>query len=207
MARDFIRLSTAAIAAVALIALVPVHAHQAAGVAGVWKLNVAESNNPNGPDPSTAPRPSAPRGGGRGEDMTGGAASAGAGAQAISQLSAEEKGRINKMLALLNKAATSLEIIVEGNDVTIKQDGTGFPKQNADGKKFELRNPQIGEVDIKIKIDAKGMTREVHTQDDLKVVENYTLSADGKQMTVTVKPSQPVMKIADAKIKRIYYRQ
>ena len=35
----------------------------------------------------------------------------------------------------------------------------------------------------------------------------YTLSADGKQMIVTVKPSQPVMKIEDAKIKRVYYRQ
>jgi hypothetical protein len=56
-------------------------------------------------------------------------------------------------------------------------------------------------------VDAKGMTREVTTQDDLKVVETYTLSADGKQLTVTVKPSQPVMKIEDAKIKRVYYRQ
>jgi len=26
-------------------------------------------------------------------------------------------------------------------------------------------------------------------------------------MTVTMKPSQPVMKIEDAKIKRVYYRQ
>ena len=51
------------------------------------------------------------------------------------------------------------------------------------------------------------MTREISTQDGLKVVETYTLSADGKQLTVTVKPSQPVMKIEDAKIKRVYYRQ
>jgi hypothetical protein len=201
-----LRLSAVGIAAFLISSIVSVQAHQAAGVAGVWKLNVAESNNPNGPDPA-ASRPATPPRGGGGQDMTGGAASQGAGAQAISQLSPEEKSRINRMLTLLNKAATTLEIVVDGNDVTIKQDGTGFPKQNADGKKFELRNPQIGEVDIKIKIDNKGMTREVHTQDDLKVVENYTLSADGKQLTVTVKPSQPVMKIPDGKIKRVYYRQ
>ena len=57
------------------------------------------------------------------------------------------------------------------------------------------------------KIDAKGMTREVVTQDDLKVVETYALSADGKQLVVTLKASQPVMKIEDAKIKRVYDRQ
>lgn len=178
------------------------HAPQAAGVAGTWKLNEAESNNPNGPAPQ-GPKERRPD---AGKDMTGGASKSAA-PQAVSELSAEEKSRITKMLGLFNKAAQSLEIVVEGNEMTIKQDGTGFPKQNADGKKFALRNPQIGEVDIKIKVDAKGMTREVTTQDDLKVVENYTLSADGKQLIVTVKPSQPVMKIEDAKIKRVYYRQ
>lgn len=138
--------------------------------------------------------------------MTGGASRSAAPQQA-SELSNEEKARINKMLGLFNHAAQTLEIIVEGTDMTIKQDGTGFPKQNADGKKFALRNPQIGEVDIKIKVDAKGMTREVTTQEDLKIVENYALSADGKMLTVTMKASQPVMKIEDAKVKRVYYRQ
>ena len=187
----------------------PVRAHQS-GVAGVWKLNEAESNNPNGPAPAPAGvggRRSGGGGGGKEKDMTGGAANQGPGAQAISELSPEEKSRIARMLGLMNRAAQTLEIIVDGHDVTIKQDGTGFPKQNADGKKFQLKNPQIGEVDIKIKVDAKGMSREISTQDDLKVVENYSLSADGKQMTVTVKPSQPVMKIEDAKNKRVYYRQ
>ena len=111
------------------------------------------------------------------------------------------------MLGLMYKAAQSLEIVLDGGDCVIKQDGSGFQKQNCDGKKFELANPQIGKVSIKIKIDPKGMTREITTQDDLKIVETYTLSADGKQMVVTLKPSQPVMKIEDAKIKRVYYRQ
>ncbi len=70
-----------------------------------------------------------------------------------------------------------------------------------------LKNPKVGEVDIKVKIDNKGMTREISTQEDLKVVENYVVSADGKQLTVTVKESHPVMKIEDMKIKRVYYRQ
>lgn len=199
-----ILLSISALALVALVASSTLSAHtpQAAGVAGIWKLNEAESNNPNGPAPQ-GPKERRPD---AGKDMTGGAARSAA-PQAISELSAEEKSRINKMLGLFHKAAQTLEIIVEGNDMTIKQDGTGFPKQNADGKKFALRNPQIGEVDIKIKVDAKGMTREVTTQEDLKIVENYTLSADGKMMTVTMKASQPVMKIEDAKVKRVYYRQ
>ncbi|MEI6244047.1 MAG: hypothetical protein WCQ64_03280, partial [Acidobacteriota bacterium] len=35
-------------------AAVSVSAHQAPSVAGTWKLNVAESNNPNGPAPAPA---------------------------------------------------------------------------------------------------------------------------------------------------------
>jgi hypothetical protein len=181
-ARTFLTSALAVLVALSAAA-VPAAAHQAAGVAGVWKLNEAESNNPNG------------------------AAGRGAGAQQVSQLTAEETARINRMLSALNKAAQTLEIVVEGNDMTIKQDGSGFPKQSADGKKAPLANAQLGKIEIKIKVDAKGMTREVTTQDDLKVVETYALSADGKQLTVTVKPSQPVMKIEDAKIKRVYYRQ
>lgn len=202
MTRRILLSASFAICAAIASSTVFAHAPQAAGVAGTWKLNEAESNNPNGPAPQ-GPKERRPD---AGKDMTGGAAKSAA-PQAVSELSAEEKSRINKMLGLFNKAAQSLEIIVEGNEMTIKQDGTGFPKQNADGKKFALRNPQIGEVDIKIKVDAKGMTREVTTQEDLKIVENYTLSADGKTMTVTMKASQPVMKIEDAKVKRVYYRQ
>ena len=127
--------------------------------------------------------------------------------QERSQLSPEETQRIRTMLNLMNKAAQTLEIVLDNKDITIKQDGTGFPKQNAEGKKSVLKNPQIGEVDLKVKIDSKGMTREVGTEDDLKVVETYTLSADGKQLTVTLKASHPVMKIDDAKIKRVYDRQ
>ena len=209
-------LSISSISSIAVFAIIacssaPLSARQS-GVAGIWKLNEAESNNPNGPAPAarSGGGRGGQRGGGRGGDnldATGGAARAGAGAQAMSELSPEEKGRINQMLGLMYKAAGTLEIVLDGADCIIKQDGSGFPKQNCDGKKSPLRNPQIGEVDIKIKADAKGMTREISTQDGLKVVETYTLSADGKQMTVTVKPSQPVMKIEDAKIKRVYYRQ
>lgn len=199
--RILISISSLALAA---LFVAPIRAHQAAGVAGIWKLNEAESNNPNGPGPA-GPKEKRPD---AGKDMTGGAARSSA-PQAASELSPEEKSRINKMLSLMYKAAQTVEVVLDGGDCQIKQDNSGFPKQNCDGKKPKapLVNPQIGEVDIKIKIDAKGMTREISTQDGLKVVETYTLSADGKQMTVTMKPSQPVMKIEDAKIKRVYYRQ
>jgi hypothetical protein len=165
--------------------------------------------NPNGPAPAApAARPGGGGGGrGRGDnfDATGGA-SRGQNATP-SELSKEETARIDMMLKLTNKAANVLEIALDGKDITIKQDGSGFPTQAADGKKNTLKNPQIGEVDIKVKIDNKGMTREITTQEDLKVVETYTLSADGKQLTVTVKESHPVKKIDDPKIKRVYNRQ
>jgi len=214
MRRTLFGLLSLAFVAFMFSAVASLSAHQS-GVAGTWKLNEAESNNPNGPAPAqrgggNRGGGSARGGGGRGGDTfdaTGGAARAGAGAQAASELSPEEKGRINQMLGLMYKAAATLEIVADGADCIIKQDGTGFPKQNCDGKKFQLANPQVGKVEIKIKIDNKGMTREIATQDDLKVVENYALSADGKQLVVTVKPSQPVMKIDDAKIKRVYYKQ
>ena len=198
--------SSLVIVAFLVSAAAPVRAHQA-GVAGIWKLNEAQSNNPNGLPPGQK-APAKPKGMGSEKDMTGGASKSSA-PQAISELSPEEKSRINRMLGLMDKAAQTVEIVIDGGDCTIKQDNSGFPKQNCDGKnsKTPLVNPQIGKVEIKIKIDAKGMTREISTQDDLKVVETYTLSADGKQLTVTVKTSQPVMKIEDAKIKRVYDRQ
>lgn len=195
-------------------------ARQAPAVAGTWKLDEAASTNPNGPATAAAAAPAGRRGGGdsggatpppvrggRGDnfDATGGAAK-GQNATA-SELSPEERQRIKAMLTFVNKAAGVLEIIADGKDVQIKQDGAGFPKQTSDGKKSSLKNPQIGEVDIKVKIDNKGMTREISTQEDLKIVETYALSADGKQLTVTVKESHPVMKIEDPKIKRIYNRQ
>jgi hypothetical protein len=188
------------------VAAASIGARQAPAIAGSWKLNEASSNNPNGmPDAPAARRGGGGGGGGKGTsvDVTGGSRPN----QDVSQLSPEETKRIKMMLGLLNKAAQVLDVVIEGNEVTIKQDGGGFPKQTFDGKKSVLKNPQIGEVDIKVKIDAKGMTREVVTQDDLKVVETYALSADGKQLVVTLKASQPVMKIEDAKIKRVYDRQ
>ncbi len=204
-----------ATAALLLLASASAGARQAASVAGTWKLNEAESNNPNGPAPAA---PAARRGGGSGGGATGGGRGGGgnfdatggaakAPNQAVSELSPEEKTRINMMLSLSNKAAAVLEIIVDAGTIAIKQDGGGFPKQSADGKKNTLKNPQVGEIDIKVKLDNKGMTREISTQEDLKIVENYVLSADGKQLTVTIKESHPVMKIEDMKIKRVYYRQ
>ena len=189
-----------------------VAAYQAPSVSGTWKLNEAASNNPNGPAPAargdragggSGAAQGGRRGGGSNIDVTGGSTVK----PLTSELSPEETARIKMMLGLSNRAANVLDINVEGNDVTIKQDGGGFPKQSADGKKSVLKNPQVGEINIKIKIDAKGMTREINTQEDLKIVENYVLSADGKQLTVTVKESHPVMKIEDMKIKRVYDRQ
>lgn len=204
--------SSVLIVASLLFAATSLSARQAPGIAGTWKLDEAASTNPNGPAAAAPAGAGAPRGGGAGAgkradnfDATGGAAK-GQNATA-SELSPEEKQRIKAMLTFVNKAASVLEIVADGKDVQIKQDNSGFPKQSSDGKKSVLKNPQVGEVDIKVKIDNKGMTREISTQEDLKIVETYALSADGKQLTVTVKESHPVMKIDDPKIKRVYNKQ
>ena len=211
--RSSLKTFTLVTAALVVFAAASIAARQAApGVAGTWKLNEAESNNPNGP----APAAGGDRKGGGGAASAGGRGAKGAsidvtGGSTVQSLatpiSPEEQARIKMMLSLTDKAATVLEIVVEGSEVTIKQDGGGFPKQSSDGKKNVLKNPKVGEVNIKVKIDAKGMTREITTQEDLKIVENYVLSADGKKLTVTVKESHPVQKIEDMKIKRIYERQ
>ena len=209
MKRTTVLLVTTAFVAFAAVSLA---AHQATALAGTWKLNDAASTNPNGPAPAGAGDRrgggAAASGGGRGGgnfDATGGAA--GRPNQAASELTPEEKARVNMMLRVTNKAASLLEILTDGKDIVIKQDGSGFPKQSSDGKKNVLKNPQFGEIEIKVHVDSKGLTREISTQDDLKIVESYALSADGKQLVVTIKESHPVQKIDDPKIKRVYDKQ
>ena len=133
--RRAIALSSIALSAFLLSNVTPLAAHQS-GVAGTWKLNEAESNNPNGPAPGAAKPPQKPKGGEK--DMTGGASKSSA-PQAASELSPEEKTRIAKMLGLMNKAAGTLDIALDGGDCVIKQDGSGFPKQNCDFRRHRGR--------------------------------------------------------------------
>ena len=57
-------------AAFLISAVAPVHAHQA-GVAGTWKLNKAQNNNPNGLPPGQN-APAKPQNAGGEKDMTDG---------------------------------------------------------------------------------------------------------------------------------------
>ena len=69
--RILVSIFSVAVFAFVASSVAPVRAHQT-GVAGIWKLNEAESNNPNGL-PLSQGGPAKPKGLGTEKDMTGGA--------------------------------------------------------------------------------------------------------------------------------------
>ena len=59
---------------------------------------------------------------------------------------------------------------------------------------------------MRAKWNGKALQREIETKESLKVVEEYTVSADGKQLTVTVKTSNIMVRMVNVEIKRVYDR-
>jgi hypothetical protein len=165
----------------------------AAALSGGWKLNVAASVNPNGPE-----RPAAAAGrGGRGNVVGGG------------DLGKEELQRFNTHMAMFRKAPALLGIQATAKDVMLAYDpdpakGMMF-KYTTDGKKSVMNTP-AGPIDIKVKWNGKTLRREAETRESLKVVEEYTPSADGKQLTVTVDVSNIMVRMEKVEIKRVYDR-
>jgi hypothetical protein len=60
---------------------------------------------------------------------------------------------------------------------------------------------------FKVKWDKTKLVREIETPDSLKIVEEYVLSPDGKQLFVTLKASSRMQRVPDPKIRRVYDRQ
>jgi hypothetical protein len=186
-------------------------------LSGVWKLNVAASTNPDGPAPAAPARGARGGGGdagGGGDQGSGGGDEGGGGGSRVrsaegGELGADEMRRFNASKALFFKAPPMMGIQSTATDFKIILD----PEKNAgyqhklDGKKQTLPTP-AGPADFKAKWDGMKLRREAETKESLHVVEDYSLSSDGRQLIVTVKAdSRMVRAVQTGDIKRIYDRQ
>lgn len=172
----------------------------AAALTGGWKLNMDASVNPNGPD-----GPGAVARGGRG----GSDSRTGVGPPPGGDLGREELQRFNMHLAMFRQAPPLLGIKATDKEVVLLYDpdpakGPVF-KHTTDNKKSTLAT-QAGPVEIRAKWNGKVLRREIETRESLKVVEDYTVSADGKQLTVTVKTSNIMVRMQNVEITRVYDR-
>ena len=124
-------------------------------------------------------------------------------------LGKEELQRFNAHLALFRKAPPLLGIKATAKDVLLVYDpdpakGLTF-KYTTDNKKSVMTTP-AGPVDIKVKWNGKTLRREAETKESLKVIEEYTPSADGKQLVVTVATTNIMVRMDKVEIKRVYDR-
>ena len=85
-----------------------------------------------------------------------------------------------------------------------------FWKHTTDDKKANVPTPW-GQMEARVKWNGDTLHREMvmHNAGDFKVVEEYKLSPDGKQLIVTLKTTStmsPTPKIQQVDIKRVYDR-
>jgi hypothetical protein len=190
----------ALVAGLALLGAAIVHETAAArqgdvpAMSGVWKLNAEASTNPNGPAPRQAAR--GQRGGGDGEDVGG-------------NLGKEEMARFTNMKKMFFSAPPMMGIQATATDFKMLLDPEkklGYAHKT-DNKKQTVATP-AGPADFKVRWDGQKLRREVDTPDTLHVIEEYSLSSDGKQLIVTVKAdSRMVFNVQNGDIKRVYDRQ
>ena len=186
---------------------------------GVWKLNVEASTNPNGPPPK-APAPGrrgggegggggAQAGGGGGGGGDDGAPSRSATGDTGGSLNRDELARFNGSKTFFFTAPPMMGIQATPTEFKMLLDPEkkmGFAHQT-DNKKQTLATP-AGPADFKVKWDGKKLRREVETKETLHLVEEYSLSPDGKQLIVTVKAdSRMVFNVQNGDIRRVYDRQ
>ena len=163
-------------------------------LSGVWKLNAEASTNPNGPPPRPAAR--GQRGGGDGEDAGG-------------NLGKEEMARFSNMKKMFFTAPPMMGIQATATDFKMLLDPEkklGYAHKT-DNQKQTVATP-AGPADFRVRWDGTKLRREVDTPDTLHVVEEYSLSPDGKQLIITVKAdSRMVFNVQNGDIRRVYDRQ
>lgn len=183
-------------------------------LSGVWKLNVDASTNPNGPPAARGGGGRRGGGGGGGGSASGGGGGGGEGGgpangQEASTLSPQEQQRFNAIKAMAWKAPEMMAIQATPTDFKMMLDPAtkaGFAHKT-DNKKQTLEVPG-GPADFKVKWDGKKLRREYETKDSFKCVEEYSLSADGQQLIVTVKADSGMVRNTQVgDIKRVYDRQ
>lgn len=190
----------------------------AAQLSGVWKLNAAASTNPDGPPPAARGGSRRSGGGGGGGGSTSGGGGGGGGdeggggapaGQSATTLTPAEQKHYEALKAMVFKAPPMMALEATPTDFKMLLDpATKFGyAHKADNKKQSVVTP-AGPADFKVKWDGKKMRREFETNDAFKCVEEYSLSADGSQLIVTVKAdSGMVRNVQTVEIKRVYDRQ
>ena len=153
-------------------------------------------------------------GGGGGGDAGGGGGGGGKAATADSNMSKEENQRLQVTLAGFRQAPLMMGLQSTPGNVLIAFDpdpskGKAW-KHTTDDKKSTVPTPW-GPMEAKVKWDGQTLHREMvmHNAGDFKVVEEYKLSPDGKQLIVTLKTTavmSPTPRIQQVEIKRVYER-
>ncbi len=209
------------------------------GMNGTWKLNADASTNPNGPPaPQGAARRGGGSGGaagGGGGDTTGGGGGGGdtggggggggdtgggggasrAAATTSANMDPVENQRLQATLAGFRQAPPVIGLQASPGTVIIGFDPDPAKgklwKHTTDDKKTTVPTPW-GPMDAKVKWDGQTLHREMvmNNAGGFKVVEDYKLSPDGKQLIVTLKTTSvmsPTPKIQQVDIKRVYDKQ
>ena len=207
------RSATAVPAAIGLLvwAFAPARAAQqnVPAMSGVWKLNVEASTNPNGPEPARGGAPARGRsGGGSGtavDETSGGPTRSAEGGS----LGADEQRRFNATKALFFHAPEMMGLEATATDFRLLLDPVkklGY-QHKTDNKKQSITTAG-GPADFKVKWDGSKLRREIETPDTLHIVEEYSISPDGKQLIVTDKAdSRMVRNVQTGDIRRVYDRQ
>jgi len=168
-------------------------------------------------------------GGGGGGDMGGGGGDSGGGgggrggggglggnaSTAGSDMGAEENARLQRALAGFRQAPPMMAFKTDPGTIIIAWDPDPSKgkmwKHTTDDKKATVPTPW-GPMETKVKWDGQKLHRELvmNNAGGFKVVEEYQLSADGKQLIETLKTSSvmtPTPRIQQVENKRVYDRQ
>lgn len=193
---------------------------QVPAMTGVWKLDVEASENPNGADrPTGCANPMRAGGEGRdrgfgsggsvgGSDTAGGVALPGASGAAGGALGPAEMARFCNMLNQFYVAPEMMGLQVTQTDfMQLLNPETKFGYMHKTDNKSQDLNTPGGAGEFKVKWDKTKIVREINTEDSLKMIEAFELSADGSQLIVTLEASSRMVRVPDPKIRRVYDRQ
>ena len=122
-------------------------------------------------------------------------------------LGREELARFTAQIMMFHTAPPLLGIRATAQEVLLATDpdpAKGMIYKHAtDNKKMTLPTA-AGPIDFKVKWDKNVLHREINTKESLKLVEDYTVSADGKRLTVTIKTSNIMVRMEKIAITRVY---
>jgi hypothetical protein len=180
-----------------------------AALSGDWKLNVQASTNPNGPEGSGAPARRRPLVGINDLMVHDILPEHIAPFREHEPIGREELQRFSAQVAMFRKAPPVLGIQATATDVVF-----AFDPDPAKGPiyKYTIDNRKsvmvtlAGPVDVKVTSNGKALRREIESRESLKVVEEYTPGADGKQLIVTVETRSSLVRMDKVEIKRVYDR-